>query len=54
MELIERLRQKMKEEFGINTDEELIEAVKKHQPVDLGIFIAPYKGNEDEWEVKAV
>lgn len=48
MELIERLRQKMKEEFGINTDEELIEAVKKHQPVDLGIFVTPYKGDKNE------
>lgn len=48
MELIERLRQKMKDEFGITTDEELMEAVKNHQPVDLGIFVTPYKGDKNE------
>ena len=47
MDLVERLRQKMKDEFGISTDEELMEAVRNHQPVDLGIFVTPYKGEND-------
>ena len=47
MDLVERLRQKMKDEFGISTDEELMEAGRNHQPVDLGIFVTPYKGEND-------
>ena len=47
MELAERLRLKMKDEFGIETDEELMEVVRSHQPVDLGIFVTPYKGEQD-------
>lgn len=46
MDLVERLRQKMKDEFGIGSDEELMEAVREHQPVDLGIFVTKYKGED--------
>lgn len=48
MELVERLRQKLKEEFGIENDADLMEAVRNHRPVDLGIFVTPYKGKKNE------
>lgn len=33
----------MEKEFGIVTDEELVEAVKKQPELDLGIFVTPMK-----------
>ena len=47
MELVERLREIMRKEFGINTDEELIRAVENMEGVDLGIFVTPVRRKED-------
>jgi len=48
MELVERLKKIMRDEFGITNDEELLEAVENMQGVDLGIFVKPIgrRGNE--------
>nr|DAM26108.1 MAG TPA: hypothetical protein [Caudoviricetes sp.] len=43
MELIDRMREVMKKEFGIETDAELLEAVEKQPELDLGIFVTPLK-----------
>lgn len=43
MELIDRLREVMKKEFGIETDADLLEAVKNQTELDLGIFVTPMK-----------
>lgn len=43
MELIDRLREVMKKEFGIETDADLLEAVKNQPELDLGIFVNPLK-----------
>lgn len=47
MDLVEKLRKRLKDEFGIETDEDLQNAIRRHKPVDLGIFVTPYKGDED-------
>lgn len=41
MELIDRVREALKREFGTETDEELLEAVRTQPELDLGIFITP-------------
>lgn len=41
MELIDRMREIMKKEFGIETDAELMEAVENQPELDLGIFVTP-------------
>ena len=47
MELIDRLREVMKKEFGIETDADLLEAVKNQPELDLGIFVIPLKVGVD-------
>nr|DAW47560.1 MAG TPA: hypothetical protein [Caudoviricetes sp.] len=47
MELIDRLREVMKKEFGIETDADLLEAVKNQPELDLGIFVTPLKVGVD-------
>ncbi len=47
MELAETLRKIMREQFGIETDEQLIEAVNHLDGPDLGIFVTPLKGIEN-------
>lgn len=39
MELIDRLKEVLKEEFNICSDEELLEAVQSMPELDLGIFV---------------
>ncbi len=41
MELIDRLREALKRECGIETDDELLDAVRTQPELDLGIFVAP-------------
>jgi hypothetical protein len=43
MELIDRLKEVLKEEFNICSDEELLEAVQSMAELDLGIFVTPLK-----------
>ena len=45
MELIDRLKEVLKEEFNI--DEELLEAVQSMPELDLGIFVTPLKGDNN-------
>ena len=47
MELIDRLREVMKKEFGIETDADLLEAVKNQPELDLGIFDTPLKVGDE-------
>ena len=42
MDLLERLKKIMKEQFGIETGEQLMEAVENLEGVDLGIFVTPF------------
>ena len=43
MELIDRMRDLMKKEFGIETDADLLKAVENQPDLDLGIFLVPLK-----------
>lgn len=47
MELIDRLKEVLKEEFNICSDEELLEAVQPMPELDLGIFVTPLKGDNN-------
>lgn len=47
MELIDRLKEVMKKEFGIETDADLAEAIKNQPELDLGIFVTPLKVGVD-------
>lgn len=47
MELIDRLKEVLKEEFNICSDEELLEAVQSMLELDLGIFVTPLKGDNN-------
>lgn len=49
MELLERLKDIMRREFGIETDEQLMKAVRDMKIPDLGIFTVPMDG---EWSEK--
>lgn len=40
MELIDRLKKIMEQEFSITTDEQLMQAVENMSGIDLGIFTA--------------
>lgn len=40
MDLIERLREQLSREYGINSDRELLEALDKQKPLDIGIFVS--------------
>lgn len=39
MELIEKLRKQLSKEYGINSDQELLDAIEKQKPIDIGIFV---------------
>ncbi len=52
MELIDRLREIMKDNYGIETDADLIEAAENHPGIDLGIFVTPFR--EEEVCAKAI
>lgn len=53
MELIERLRTILAKEYGINSDEELIEALDKQRGMEIGIFTSKC-GREELHDYKAV
>ncbi len=46
MELIEKLRKRLSEEYGINSDKELAEAIEHQKPIDIGIFVKGRDGIE--------
>lgn len=39
--LLERQKKFLKEKFGIETYEQLIEELKRTEPLDIGIFVLP-------------
>lgn len=41
MELKERLKNALKTRYGIETDEEILKAIKETPEIDLGIFVTP-------------
>lgn len=47
MELAERLREIMENEFGITSDRQLMDAVDEMHGLDIGIFTLPLKGAEN-------
>lgn len=47
MELAERLRKIMEQEFNITSDVQLIEAISKMDELDIGIFLSPIKGEKN-------
>lgn len=49
MDLLERLKQIMANDFGITTNEQLTEAVENYPEVDFGIFVC---NEQSEQEVK--
>lgn len=46
MELKEKLRQILKERYGIENDAEIIKEARALQGIDLGIFVNPYEEDE--------
>lgn len=46
MELIERLKQQLSEVYGIHNEEDLLKAMEKQKPIDIGVFVREVKGIE--------
>lgn len=52
VELIERLRTILRNEYGITSDEELLKALDEQERMDIGIFVSPC--GMEEGNVQAV
>lgn len=52
MELIDRLRNILEEEYGIKSDEELLKALDEQKMMDIGIFVSGC--GMEEKNVKAI
>lgn len=39
MELIEKLKKQLSEEYGIHSDQELMDAIAHQKPIDIGVFV---------------
>lgn len=50
VELIERLKTILRNEYGITTDEELLKALDEQKMMDIGIFVSPC--GMKVWDVK--
>ena len=52
MDIVERLKEVLKDDYGINNQEELEDAISKSKGLDIGIFTQPLKNeaviNKDE------
>lgn len=46
MELKEKLRQILKEKYGMENDAEIVKEIRTSQGIDLGIFVKPYEKDE--------
>ena len=44
VELPERIEKRMKQ-YGLNTLEEMVQAIDQQEPIDIGIFVSPVKGS---------
>ena len=45
MELKERLKEIMKNKYGIESEDDLMRAIEEQPEVDFGIFVTPQRGN---------
>lgn len=52
MELMNRIRELLMKEYGISSDEELMQEIKKQRAADIGIFVSPC--GMEEHRVQAV
>jgi hypothetical protein len=43
---VEEVRKLLESEYGIKTEEELNEAIRKMKPVDIGLFVSPLRKEE--------
>lgn len=43
MEIAERIEKRMKQ-YGLNTLEEMIQAIEQQEPIGIGIFVMPLDG----------
>lgn len=48
VELVERVRNLLRAELGIESDAEVLEAYENQEMVDLGIFLVPIAPNREE------
>ena len=48
MELIDKVRRILKEEYGISSDQELMKAIEEQKRPDIGIFVSPCGTEMDE------
>ena len=46
MELIEKLKKQLSEEYGIHSDQELMDAIAHQKPIDIGVFVKEVNGIE--------
>lgn len=46
MELIEKLKKQLSEEYGIHSDQELMDAMAHQKPIDIGVFVKEVNGIE--------
>lgn len=44
---VKEVRKILEVEFGIKTEEELNEALRKMKPVDIGLFVSPLRKKEE-------
>lgn len=47
MDLKEKLKDTLKTRYGIETDNELMDAIEEISGIDLGIFVSPMKKKEN-------
>lgn len=47
MTAVERMRIYLKEEFGIENDEQLNAALKKSKPINIGVFVSERRKVDD-------
>lgn len=45
MELKERLKEIMKNKYGIESEDDLMRAIEEQPEVDFGIFVTPQRGD---------
>ncbi|MBS6729988.1 MAG: hypothetical protein KH260_12080 [Lachnospiraceae bacterium oral taxon 082] len=53
MDIVERLKEVLKDDYGINNQEELEDAISKSKGLDIGIFTQPLKVATNKDELKA-
>ena len=46
MELIEKLKKQLSEEYGTHSDQELMDAIAHQKPIDIGVLVKEVNGIE--------